>query len=193
MNRMGTRMNEQEMRERLAAAEKRADDAELKAKMFSKWANLGGVPSGRTCTYDPKDHHEVHGGGMTIADGKDICTLHYSHSLESRVSELTEELTRLKTPPSNESWKSLVAGAYLIPGDGARHVESITSHYNAMQDEVARLRTELAAERESATLRAALEEAQAFVLTIYCSCLEVERECPRCTALASIEKALESK
>ncbi len=62
--------------EALDAAEQRAQVAEADRDEARKWANCGGVPSGRVCTADPSDHHEIYGGGYTLTDGSFVCTLH---------------------------------------------------------------------------------------------------------------------
>lgn len=50
--------------------------------------------------------------------------------------ETQAKLERLMQPPDNEAWKSVVKYAYADGGDGARNIQSITSHYNAMRNEL---------------------------------------------------------
>lgn len=62
-----------------------------------------------------------------------------------------DKLVDAQQPPDNEAWRFIVKYAYADGGDGARAIQSITTHYNAMRDKLA------AAERERDEAQAALE------------------------------------
>lgn len=54
-----------------------------------KWANCGGVPSGKVCTVDPNDHHQIYGPGVTDEQtGVHCCEL---HEFRRRIHELERE------------------------------------------------------------------------------------------------------
>lgn len=56
-------------------------------------------------------------------------------ALHSRLRAAIREAEREPdAEPPNEAWEALVAYAYAQPGDGARKLQAICSHYNAMRD-----------------------------------------------------------
>ena len=62
----------------------------------TEWANLGGVPSGRICTYDPNDHHEIYGGGYSDGAGNHVCELHQLRAVTAERDALAAEVRGLR-------------------------------------------------------------------------------------------------
>lgn len=53
------------------------------------------------------------------------------------VIEMARELEQYSKLPDNEAWRAAVAAAHLVPGgNGALLVQQITTHYNAMRDQL---------------------------------------------------------
>lgn len=71
-------------------------EARERVKLLVKWVNCGGGPSGRVCTYDPKDHHEIYGGGTTQTDGTHICTIHDLHKSLAEINTLKQQLSEAR-------------------------------------------------------------------------------------------------
>lgn len=60
-----------------ATALKERDEALANAKKYLHWANCGGAPTGRFCTADARDRHEIYGPGMGDSPENYVCELHF--------------------------------------------------------------------------------------------------------------------
>lgn len=75
----------------LAAARAEVAEAKEASEKFLRWVNLGGAPSGKQCTYSPKDIHEIHGGFS--GDGETfICETHLAQKLAAMCQNLQSQL-----------------------------------------------------------------------------------------------------
>lgn len=59
-------------------------EAEEKIHTLTKWVNCGGAPTGKQCSHNPKDIHDIYGSFRANADGSDaICEVHLLFKAEA--------------------------------------------------------------------------------------------------------------
>lgn len=78
-------------RSELISLSNRLEESQTNAKKYLHWANCGGCPTGRLCTADPKDRHEIYGPGMGDSPENYVCELHF---YRTQITQLYDKLKR---------------------------------------------------------------------------------------------------